>query len=192
MAQAKVATFRHGRRNLSVPARRTFYLSIVQATLDYASNSYVHGLSATLFDRLCVTSQKCLRKVFGLDRFTSVDLILNRYDLYSLAQRFLLKLYTFVYRALQSRTSVLIQNMFQPRCQGPHTSVVTRGQAGSSYILPGVYTRYGYNSISFIAADRWNSLPPDCRNARSLPVFVSHTKLFLGFPVRRPRPVGLP
>ena len=41
----KAGTFKHGRRNLTTEARRTFYLSVCQATLDFASNAYVHCLS---------------------------------------------------------------------------------------------------------------------------------------------------
>ena len=65
-------------------------------------------------------------------------------------------------------------------------------QVTSALILPSVYSRYGYHFPSFLAVDRWNMLPPACREARCLADFVVHAKLFLGFPVRRSRPVGLP
>ena len=47
-ALRKAGTFKHGRRNLTTTARQTFYLSVCQATLDYASNAYVHCLSNNL------------------------------------------------------------------------------------------------------------------------------------------------
>ena len=191
-ALGKVATFRHGRRNLSSTACRIFYLSVVQSTLDYASTSYVHSLSTTLFDKLCTTSQICLRKVFGLHRFTSASFILEKHNLYSLSQRMNLKLYVFVYRILNRRTSDLLRPIFTTRCAGPHTHAHTRGQSSSSLVLPRVFSRYGYHSLSFLAADRWNLLPSTCREDCPLPEFVRRTKNFLGFPVKRLRPVGLP
>ena len=189
---AKVATFRHGRKYLSNTARRAFYLSIIQSTLDYASNAYVHSFTAHLLDRMVVTSHICIKRVFGLHRQTSTDLVLRLHNLYSFEQRINLKLFVLVYRSLNCSISPLVKNMFTLRAARAHTSAVTRGQRSSALVLPAVYSRFGSHSVSFLAADRWNSLPSDCRQAQSLPDFVSQLKLFLGFPVRRPRPVGPP
>ena len=57
----KAGTFKHGRRNLTTEARRTFYLSVCQATLDFASNAYVHCLSNQLYNRLVITSHLCMK-----------------------------------------------------------------------------------------------------------------------------------
>ena len=78
-AQCKVASFRHGRRDVSMTGRRMFYLTIVQSTFDYASTYYVHCLSAKLRDKLESTSNRCLRRVFGHDQYTSIDFILTKY-----------------------------------------------------------------------------------------------------------------
>ena len=88
----KAGTFKHGRRNLTTEARRTFYLSVCQATLDFASNAYVHCLSNQLYNRLVITSHLCMKKVFGLDRSTPTQLILSKFNLYSFEQRVNLKL----------------------------------------------------------------------------------------------------
>ena len=78
---------KHGRRNLTVTARRVFYLSIIQSALEYASNAYFHSLSSACHNRLIITSQLAMRKVFGLSRFTSAEFILRKYQLQSLAVR---------------------------------------------------------------------------------------------------------
>ena len=62
------------------------------------------------------------------------------------------------------------------------TRAVTRGQVNSGLALPPVFTRYGLTSISFLVVERWNTLPAECRQAPSLPEFVSRAKTFLGFP----------
>ena len=58
-ALRKVGTFKHGRRNLTTKARRTVYLSVCQATYDYASNAYVHCLSNNLHNGLVIASHLC-------------------------------------------------------------------------------------------------------------------------------------
>ena len=61
----KLGAFRHGRRNLSHAARRMFYLSVLQSTLDYASSAYCHCLSQSLYNRLVVCSHNAMKKTFG-------------------------------------------------------------------------------------------------------------------------------
>ena len=60
----------------------------------------------------------------------------------------------------------------------------TRSQSFDGLILPHVHTRYGLHSISFLAADRWNSLPADLRTAQSPRLFRTSTLDWLGYPVR--------
>ena len=183
---AKIAAFRHGRRNLTNDAKRTFYLSIIQSTLDYASNAYLHCLSTTLYNRIVTVSHVAMKRVFGLDRTTPTELVLRLYHLYSLEQRISLNLYVFVYRCLaQHLASPLLQSLYQLRATAPGHQACTRGKAQRALVLPLVYTQYGMRSISFLAAGRWNSLPADCRQAHPLALFINMVKLHLGFPVKR-------
>ena len=189
----KIAAFRHGRKNLTPEAKRTFYLSIVQSTLDYASNAYLHCLSATLFNKIVTVSHIAMKKVFGFDRMMSTEIVLRKYHLYSFEQRTNLKLYVFVYRCLTPHlASPLLQSLFQLRAAVPGHQARTRGQAQRALVLPPVSTQYGMRSISFLAADRWNALPTDCRQAPSLTLYVNMVKIHLGFPVKRQRLLGLP
>ena len=189
----KIAAFRHGRKNLTPEAKRTFYLSIVQSTLDYASNAYLHCLSATLFNKIVTVSHIAMKKVFGFDRMMYIEIVLRKYHLYSFEQRTNLKLYVFVYRCLTPHlASPLLQSLFQLRAAVPGHQARTRGQAQRALVLPPVSTQYGMRSISFLAADRWNALPTDCRQAPSLTLYVNMVKIHLGFPVKRQRLLGLP
>ena len=118
----KLAAFKHGRRNLSLFAKRTFYLSIIQSALDYASNSYVHSLGSRLFNRLVTVSHIAMKKVFGLDRMTPTVVVLRHYNLYSFEQRINLKVYVFVYRCLFYLSSPLLTSLFCFTCRWPaHT-----------------------------------------------------------------------
>ena len=131
-----------------------------------------------------------MKRVFGLDRYTPTELVLTIANLYSLEMRLNLKLFVFVYRCLNGLSSSLLKDMYSPLSLSSHTRAFTRGQASSTLKLPIASSRYGYTSISFLGADRWNTLPVDCREARSLFDFIKHTKIHLGFPVKRLRSVG--
>ena len=134
---AKVAAFRHGRRNLTNGAKRTFYLSIIQSTPDYASNAYLHCLSTTLYNRIVTVGHIAMKRVFGLDLTTPTELVLRLYHLYSLEQRISLKLYVFVYRCLaQHLASPLLQSLYQLRATAPGQQACTRGKAPKSLSSP--------------------------------------------------------
>ena len=93
---AKLGAFRHGRRNLTFSAKCTFYLSVIQSSIDYASSAYVHLLTSAQYHRLVVTSHRGMKKVFGLDRKTPTRSVLQHTRLYPVAYRFNLKLYVLV------------------------------------------------------------------------------------------------
>ena len=140
-----------GRRNLSKVARRLFYLSIIQSTLEFASSAYVHCLISTLFQKLVVCSHLCMKKIFNLDRLTPTSVVLKHGSLYSLEQRFDYKLIHLVYRCLNSLASPLLQEIFVLRSTSHRTHAITRGQVNLSLCLPYVSSNYGKRSISFLA-----------------------------------------
>jgi len=192
-ATRKVGAFRHARQNLNHFARRLFYCSIIQSTLEYASCAYVHCLSQNLYNKLLSCGRIALKRIFGLDRRTPSELLYKHTQLYTLEQRINFKLYVLVYRSLNSLASPLLQQLFTFRADGPHTAARTRGQVTFALVLPRARTRYGFHSFSYLGADRWNALPPTCRTARSPAEFRSQVKQYLGFPVkRRHRLLGIP
>ena len=162
------------------------YLPIIQSTVDYASSAYIHSLNTTPYNKLLSVSKISMKKSFGLSRFTLTDLVLEGHNLYSLEQRINQKLYVLVYHCQTSLlASPLLQQLFATCSAGLHTSSCTRGQASAALVLPHGSSCYGYHSVSFLAADRWNYLPPSCRQARSPSEFAPLTKKHLGYPVKR-------
>ena len=95
-AHGKVATFRHGGRNITTAARKTFYLSIIQSTFDYASSAYFYCLHTNTYNKILTTSRICMRRIFGLHRCTHFNLVLQKHNLYSIENRANLKLFVFV------------------------------------------------------------------------------------------------
>ena len=67
--------FRKVRDHMTVTAKRAFYICSIQTVLEYGSNSFAHCLSVTLHDRLVRLSNRALRIVFSMPRFSDVSLV---------------------------------------------------------------------------------------------------------------------
>ena len=57
---AKLSTMYRTRRILTTRAKRKFYLSFIQFTLEYASNAYVHCLRTTEY----YSNKNCFKAAF--------------------------------------------------------------------------------------------------------------------------------
>lgn len=184
---SKLSAMVRCRHMLTVHARRTFYLSFIQSTIEYACNSYVHCLHAKEYDALTRISKRALRVVFGYPHAAHTAPILSRFELLPITARFNLKLYVFTHRCLNSRTSPLLQSMLCSRQESlSRTASQTRSQTSLGLVLPSVTTRYGLHSVSFLSADRWNALPSDIRTITATAKFRTSLLTWLGYPVRRP------
>ena len=95
-----MASFARGRSCLTPHGRRLFYLGFVQSKLEYASNSYVHYLSAGLLDQLMKISKKSVRILCGVDLVTPSAPLFRKLKLYPLSVRYNLKLFILVHRAI--------------------------------------------------------------------------------------------
>ena len=184
---AKLSTFYRVRGQLTTRAKRTFYLSFIQSTLEYGSNAYVHCLHAAQYNALVKLGKRALRAVFGYPRDAHTAPILARFSLMLISARYNLKLYTVVFRCIAGQESSLLSSLFILRSTvtGPQQRQ-TRLQCSNGLVLPRPVSRYGRVSLSYLAADRWNSAPPDLRSAVSRATFHRALLNHLGYPVRRP------
>ena len=89
------------------------------------------------------------------------------------------------------QTSPLLSDLFCLRSVSTthRTARLTRSQVSNGLVLPNVSRRFGLHSLSYLAAVKWNSAPPDIRNATSLHALRIQLSTWLGHPVRRP--IGL-
>ena len=154
----KLAMFRKIRDNLTPAARKTF-CSFIQAHLEYGSNAFVHCLHSTQHDRLTRIANRAVRIVFGFPWHYDVSVLHTRYGLAPIALRYQLKLYILVFRAIRGMCSTLLSDCFCLRSATTRTAARTRSQSIDSLALPKARTRYGLFALSFLASDRWNSLP---------------------------------
>ena len=183
----KLGAYRMSRHLLPFHARRSFYLSVIQSSLEYASSAYVHTLSSYYFDKYVRLFNRCLRIVFGFDNFTSASHILSLYNLSHISVRVNLKLFILVFRSVHSGTcSSLLKEIFHTRSSSAHTTSVTRSQISFSLALPSAHTKAGFSRLGYIGSDRWNMLPSTVRSCTDYRPFVRSCLTFLGAPVRRP------
>ena len=192
----KLGAYRRGRKYLSHIARRMFYLSVIQTSLTYASVACVHSLSQLLYNRLVhvIKSYLAMKTVSGPDRRTHTAVVLAYTKLYPIELRYNLKLCIFMYRCLNYLSSNHFQSLFILRTHAAHTDRVIRGQVyvQATPATPHANSCYGYFSLSFLAADRWNMLPIAIRQAASLSDFHALVSAYLGLPVRSHRLLGDP
>jgi len=186
----KLRAFRHCRSQLDLPAKKLYYTSIIQSSLEYASNAYVHCLSTTQYDRLTALARRAIRTISGIPPRADVAPVLLRWSLCPLPIRINAKLYQFLYRCTHDLTGHLCKTLFNKRCDANHTHAETRGQVSASLALPQCFSRPSYYAISYLGADRWNSLPSALRTASSYNEFTNAIHQYLGYPVKRPRACG--
>ena len=95
-----------------------------------------------------------------------------------------------VFHSLHSVGSCSLDSLFSFRCNSNRTSIVTRAEVTNCLALSDVCPRSGLQSLSYIATEEWNSLPPLIRCVYSQPAFLMHRRNHLGYPVERLRSVG--
>ena len=169
----KLAAFRRIRHHITTQAQRSFYLSIIQSTMEYASNCYVHTISATLYNTLIRCFKRSLRITFGYPPCHPTATICQRHKIIPVAIRYNLKIFCLVYKCVHGRRSPLLAELFVLRSNSNHTNALTRGQSALALALPNASSRYGFYALPYLAADRWNSLPAACRQAASFAMFNS-------------------
>ena len=147
-----------------------FYFGLIQSTMEYASNSYVHSLTQSVYDKLIKCYKRSLWITFGFSRDAASSLICQRYHICPLQIRFTVKLHCLVYRCLHNLASPLLCSLFKP-VSSVSGRCTTRGASSSALLLPHAKSRAGLFSLAFIAADRYNSLPAEVRTAASRFIF---------------------
>lgn len=169
----KLGAFRLNRSSFPVPTRRTFYIGIIQSTLEYATNAYLHCLSAADFHHFTVLFKRSLRTVFGLSPLTHTADILRNFRLQSILDRCTLKLCLLVYRCTHGMASQLLCDMFcfTVDLPGGRGVMQTRSQVNNIVSIPVARSSIGQHRLSVVAARRWNLLPNEIRLSTSFHAF---------------------
>ena len=183
----KIGALLRAGQQLTLPAKRLFYLAIIAADIEYGSNAFYSSLSTSSKEKLIRLSKRGVRAIFRAPPWTPSLPLYQQLQICRLPQRMDYKLLVFTYRCTHSLTSTLLTNEFSVLGQSnARTRSITRGQSFISLSLPNVCHRSGTISPLFTCSLLWNSLPsslrhPDVKFSR----FRNALATYMGFPVTR-------
>ena len=171
-AQSIGQLWRHGRA-LSLQARRTWFLSMVQSQLAYGCTSFFPGLSAHLLGRIERMFKAGIRATLQQRMLAPTAPMLALLGIAPVRELFTVRLLLLVYRCLTGSASPLLQPLFcQLAGEQPNEDQrATRGQGTRLLRVPFLPGPAGRSSLAFRGSILWNGLPAGARTARTLPTF---------------------
>ena len=181
----KIGALLRAGQQLTLPAKRLYYIAIIAADIEYGSNAFYSSLSTSSKEKLIRLSKRSVRAIFRAPPWTPSLPLYQQLQICRLPQRMDYKLLVFTYRCTHSLTSTLLTNEFSVLGQSnARTRSITRGQSVISLSLPNVCHRSGTISPLFTCSLLWNSLPsslrhPDVNFCR----FRNALATYMGFPV---------
>ena len=110
--------------------------------------------------KLLKLSKRALCVVFGYPRHSHTAPILVRFGINPLSTRLSIKLFTLVFRCISGRTIYVfaLRSFLSLRSSLP-IARLTRLEVNDGLILPLSTCRFGFYSVSYLAANRWNVAP---------------------------------
>ena len=182
----KIGALRRAGHSLSAATRRQYYLSIVQADLEYGSNALSTSLSARARERITRLSKRGVRAIIGAPPWHPSAPLYSSYNICPILKRYEQKLIVSTYRCTHSLASSLLCSQIQIRTAANSTVSTTRSQTSLSLVIPNVIRRSGMISPVYNSTLLWNNLPSSLRNLPSLSIFRNKLFAYLGHPVMRP------
>ena len=183
----KIGALARASQQLTINAKRTFYLSVLASDIEYGSNAFYSSLSTAFKEKLVQLSKRGVRAIFKAPPWTPSAPLYEQLNIATPLKRFEYKLIYFTYRCTHSLASTLLVNQYIILSQSKaRTSSITRGQSSVKLALCKVKTRSGSVSPLFTSSLLWNSLPSALRQPDLSSSQFSHLLyLYLGFPVNR-------
>ena len=175
-----VSTLWRHKDSLTIRAKRTWYVSLIQASRLYASNAFFPSMNMAARQKLTTLSKSGIRAIAGIHSPASTSPLLQRHNLHPISSLYVMRVLVFVYRCLHNQTSTLFSSFFLPVPDASSSCrVATRGSVSRLLSVPFLRGPSGRSSIRFKASVGWNSLPATirCLNKRetfrdSLHVYV--------------------
>ena len=176
-------------QQLTLPAKRLYYMAIVAADIEYGSNAFYSSLSTSSKEKLIRLSKRGVRAIFRAPPWTPSLPLYQQLQICRLPQRMDYELLVFTYRCTHSLTSTLLKIEFSVLGQSnARTRSITRGQSFISLSLPNACRRHHSGTISplFTCSLLWNSLPSSLRHPDvNFSRFRNALATYMGFPATR-------
>ena len=164
----KIGALQRSIRQLSLPARQAFLLSVIQPDLEYAASATVFSMSASLRDRLIAVWKRAVRCAAGAGSFESFQPLLKDLRITPLIHRWILQLATLVRRCQRGAAPAILVD----RLITTSHSYSTCG-CDSTFRPPLCTSLSGSASFSNRAPSLRNASPREVRNAPSPSAFKS-------------------
>ena len=173
----KIGALLHAGQQLTLPAKRLFYVAIIAADIEYGSNAFYSSLSTSSKEKLIRLSKRGVRAIFRAPPWTPSLPLYQQLQICRLPQRMDYKLLVFTYRSTHSLTSTLLTNEFSVLGQSnARTRSITRGQSLSLFPCPTSVTALVQSLLSLLA----HFCGTLCRLLCGIPLLIS---LDLGTPL---------
>ena len=176
----KIGVLRRTSRQLSLNARRQFFLSVIQPDFEYASNSTIPFMSSTLRNRILTLWRRAVRCAAGSTESGTFDLqaTLKHLRITPISHRWTLTAVLTVRRCvLDSAPPPMSGRLNKLRHHKPTRS---RAQGGLLPMRP--QSLIGTRSFSNRGPLLWNAIPSDIRSTPSLSKFKSEMTRLISSP----------
>ena len=167
--QATGQLWRSG-RSFSLRARRTWYLSMLQSCLLYASNAFSPSLNRSLISGIEKLSKADIHAVLRVHHRTECSPLRCQLNVKSITHLHHEKQIVVVLRCLHNISSVLFNDFFDV-FQSNNEGRGSRGQLSFLLQIPSLPGPSGRKTMHFICATRWNKLPHNIRSICNLSQF---------------------
>ena len=175
-AKARKATaqlWRYGNA-LTIRAKKTWYVSMIQSSLCYASTAFFPSLPASNLSRLVRMSKAGVRAICAVHLPTATAPLLRRLELRPLTTILLEKVLLFVFRCVRGLCSRLFEDFFRTTGSTVHSiSPRTRGHDSALLRIPFVPGPAGRSQLRFQGSVAWNNLPAEIRQLKTKSSFVA-------------------
>ena len=108
----QIGAFLRAGQQLTLPAKRLFYMAIIADDIEYGSKAFYSSLSTSSKEKLIRLSKREVRAIFRAPPWTPSLPLYQQLQIRRLPQRMDYKLLVFTYRCTHSLTSTLLTNAF--------------------------------------------------------------------------------
>ena len=164
----QLALLRRIRHLLPLRARRAFYISYIQSSLDYCSVVWAN-CDQLSFNKVFRLQKQAIRLVCGAKWDEPSGPIFKRLGCLPLDKRFEYHIGVQMYKIVNGLCPKYLQDLFHPA--NVHSSRTLRSTSSNNLYLPRIKTEIFRKSLSYSGTLLWNGLPSTIKTCPSLRSF---------------------
>ena len=162
------------RRQLSLQARRQFFLSVINPDFEYCASVFITSLPASERQRLLATYRRAVRATAGAHLHDDCDVLARQLRILPLVQCWLIRMCMFTFECPNQPASPALGSMLRA-LKSPYP---TRGQSVGDLVVPRFCKKAGTLSFSYRMPLIWNWLLTEVKQCVLVRDFI-HIKIVL-------------